>query len=102
MQGRIYDLSVLFDDDGKIYAIHGYGEVKCTELKPDMSGPIEETERTIIPEGNAVGEGHHMYKINGNALFSFEEHLGPLRDHHHYCRRDFRLSSGAVDTGASG
>ena len=65
MQGRIYDLSVLFDDDGKIYAIHGYGEVKCTELKPDMSGPIEETERTIIPEGNAVGEGHHIYKING-------------------------------------
>ena len=65
MQGRIYDLSVLFDDDGKIYAIHGYGEVKCTELKPDMSGPIEETERTIIPEGNGVGEGHHIYKING-------------------------------------
>ena len=65
MQGRIYDLSVLFDDDGKIYAIHGYGEVKCTELKPDMSGPIEETERTIIPEGNSVGEGHHIYKING-------------------------------------
>ena len=65
MQGRIYDLSVLFDDDGKIYAIHGYGEVKCTELKPDMSGPKEETERIIIPEGNAVGEGHHMYKING-------------------------------------
>ena len=65
MQGRIYDLSVLFDDDGKIYAIHGYGEVKCTELKPDMSGPIEGTERTIIPEGSAVGEGHHMYKIKG-------------------------------------
>ena len=65
MQGRIYDLSVLFDDDGKIYAIHGYGEVRCTELKADMSGPKEETERVIIPEGNAVGEGHHMYKING-------------------------------------
>ena len=65
MQGRIYDLSVLFDDDGRIYAIHGYGEVKCTELKSDMSGPMEATERTIIPEGNAVGEGHHMYKING-------------------------------------
>lgn len=65
MKGRIYDLGVLFDDDGKIYAIHGYGSVKCTELKPDMSGPIEGTEREIIPEGNAVGEGHHMYKING-------------------------------------
>lgn len=65
MEGRIYDLSVLFDDDGKIYAIHGYGEVHCTELKPDMSGPIEETDRVIIPNGSAVGEGHHMYKING-------------------------------------
>jgi beta-xylosidase len=65
MKGNIYDLGVLFDDDGKVYAIHGYGTVKCTELKPDMSGPIEGTERVIIPEGNGVGEGHHMYKING-------------------------------------
>ena len=65
LKGKIYDLSVLFDDDGKIYAIHGYGEVHCTELKPDMSGPIESTDRVIIPEGSAVGEGHHMYKIDG-------------------------------------
>ena len=65
MQGNIYDLGVLFDDDGKVYAIHGYGTVKCTELKPDMSGPVEGTERVIIPEGNGVGEGHHMYKIDG-------------------------------------
>ena len=65
MKGRIYDLGVLFDDDGKVYAIHGYGEVHCTELKPDMSGPIDESDRVIIPEGNGVGEGHHMYKIDG-------------------------------------
>ena len=65
MRGNIYDLGVLFDDDGKVYAIHGYGTVKCTELKADMSGPVEGTERVIIPEGNGVGEGHHMYKING-------------------------------------
>ena len=65
MQGNIYDLSVLFDDDGKVYAIHKYGEVHCTELKPDMSGPVEGTDRVIIPEGNGVGEGHHVYKING-------------------------------------
>ena len=65
MKGRIYDLGVLFDDDGKIYAIHGYGEVHCTELKPDMSGPIEGTDHVIIPEGNGVGEGHLMYMING-------------------------------------
>ncbi|MBR1667916.1 MAG: glycoside hydrolase 43 family protein [Bacteroidaceae bacterium] len=65
LKGNIYDLGVLFDDDGKVYAIHGYGTVKCTELEPDMSGPKEGTERVIIPEGNGVGEGHHMYKING-------------------------------------
>lgn len=65
MKGDIYDLGVLFDDNGKVYAIHGYGEVKCTELYPDMSGPIEGTESVIIPNGSAVGEGHHMYKING-------------------------------------
>ena len=65
MKGNIYDLGVLFDDDGKVYAIHGYGEVKCTELEPDMSGPKEGTTRTIIPEGTGVGEGHHMYKIDG-------------------------------------
>ena len=65
MKGNIYDLGVLFDDDGKVYAIHGYGQVKCTELEPDMSGPKEGTERVIIPEGNGVGEGHHMYKIDG-------------------------------------
>ena len=65
MQGNIYDLSVLFDDDGKIYAIHKYGEVHCTELKPDMSGPVEGTDRVIISEGNAIGEGHHIYKIGG-------------------------------------
>ena len=65
MKGNIYDLGVLFDDDGKIYAIHKYGEVHCTELKPDMSGPVEGSDRVIIPEGNGIGEGHHIYKIDG-------------------------------------
>lgn len=65
LKGNIHDLGVLFDDDGKIYAIYSYGTVRCVELYPDMSGPVEGTERVIIPDGNGVGEGHHMYKING-------------------------------------
>ena len=64
MGGNIYDLSILFDDDGKIYAVHGYDEVKITEIKPDFSGYVEGSERTIIPAGNAMGEGHHIYKID--------------------------------------
>ncbi len=65
MGGHIYDLSVLFDDNGHIYAIHGYDEVKATEIKPDFSGYVEGSERVIIPAGNAMGEGHHIYKIDG-------------------------------------
>jgi len=65
MNVQIHDLSVLFDDDGKIYAVYGYGEVKLVELKPDMSGIVEGTDKVIIPQGNAMGEGHHMYKIDG-------------------------------------
>jgi xylan 1,4-beta-xylosidase len=61
----IHDLSVLFDDDGRIFAVHGYDEVTLIELKPDLSGFIEGSERVIIPRGNAMGEGHHFYKIDG-------------------------------------
>ncbi len=61
----IHDLSVLFDDDGRIYAVFEYGEVKMVEFKPDLSGVIEGSERVIIPRNNAMGEGHHFYKING-------------------------------------
>lgn len=65
MGGNIYDLSVLFDDDGKIYAVYKYDEVHLIEIKPDFSGYVEGSERVIIPAGNAMGEGHHFYKING-------------------------------------
>ncbi len=65
MGGQIHDLSVLFDEDGRIYAVYGYDEVKLIEIKPDFSGYVERSERVIIPRGNAMGEGHHFYKING-------------------------------------
>ena len=35
------------------------------EIKPDFSGYIDGSERVIIPAGNAMGEGHHIYKIKG-------------------------------------
>jgi xylan 1,4-beta-xylosidase len=61
----IHDLSVLFDDDGRVYAVHGYDEVTLIEIKPDLSGYVLNSSRVIIPRGNAMGEGHHFYKING-------------------------------------
>ena len=65
LDAEIYDSSVLFDDDGKIYAVYKYNEVHLVELKPDLSGVVEGTEKVIIPAGNNMGEGHHIYKING-------------------------------------
>ncbi|MFA6812668.1 MAG: glycoside hydrolase 43 family protein [Bacteroidaceae bacterium] len=62
---NLHDLSVLFDDDGKIYAVYDYDEVKIIEIKPDFSGYVEGSRRVIIPAGCAMGEGHHFYKING-------------------------------------
>jgi len=63
--GQIHDLSVLFDDDGRVYAVHGYDEVIITELRPDLRGVVEGSDRVVIPRGQAMGEGHHFYKIGG-------------------------------------
>jgi len=65
LDSGIHDLSVLFDDDGRVYAIYNYDEVRLIEMKPDLSGFIEGSDRVIIPRGNAMGEGHHFYKIDG-------------------------------------
>ncbi len=65
LNATLHDLSVLFDDDGKIYAIWGYNEIRMVELKPDVSGIIPETERVIIPRDQGAGEGCHFYKIDG-------------------------------------
>ncbi|SDZ73112.1 Beta-xylosidase [Arachidicoccus rhizosphaerae] len=64
MGGIIYDLGVLFDGD-KIYAVYGYDEVHLIEIKSDLSGYVEGSDKVIIPKGNAMGEGHHFYKIKG-------------------------------------
>jgi xylan 1,4-beta-xylosidase len=61
----LHDLSVLFDDDGKIYVIWSYNEVMFAELKPDLSDIIPETKRVLVPAGSGLGEGHHFYKIRG-------------------------------------
>ena len=56
VKGNIYDLSVLFDDDGKIYAIHGYGSVRCCELKPDLRACTGYRPRDNT-RGNGSGRG---------------------------------------------
>ena len=62
LPGR-HDLSVLFDDDGKVYIISGNrSPYPIEELTPDL--------RSFVPGvryelDGRMGEGHHLYKING-------------------------------------
>ena len=65
IERNLHDLSVLFDDDGRVWVVFGYNEVRLIELKPDLSGVVEGSERVLIPAGNGMGEGHHVYKVDG-------------------------------------
>jgi beta-xylosidase len=65
MKRSLHDLSVLFDDDGKAYAIWGYQEIRLAQLAEDLSDIVPGTERVIIAKGAGTGEGLHFYKLNG-------------------------------------
>lgn len=52
-------------ENGKIYVVYGQTTIKLVELKTDLSGIVPGTERVIIPDGHAMGEGNHLYKIDG-------------------------------------
>jgi beta-xylosidase len=59
-----YDPGLFFDDDGKIYVSHGYGEIRITEVDENMEsiGPDSLVFTGDIRRGL---EGMHVYKING-------------------------------------
>lgn len=69
-----HDMSLLFDDDGRVYLVHGGGDIRLLELTEDASavkrGGINQV---IIPNASAVAspnvilaaEGAHIHKING-------------------------------------
>jgi len=65
MKRSLHDLSVLFDEDGKIYVVWGYDEVHFAELTDDLLDIKPGTEKIIVPAGSGAGEGCHFYKING-------------------------------------
>lgn len=65
MNAKIHDASLLFDDDGKIYAVTGYRSIKLMELTKDLLNIVPGTEREIIAQEAGMGEGLHIYKIKG-------------------------------------
>jgi len=84
----LHDHTIFFDDDGKIYIIWGAGELHIAELKNDLSGIKEGTERILIenasaPAGENIGlkaEGSQLFKINGKYyLFNITWPRGGMR-----------------------
>lgn len=82
-----HDHTILFDDDGKIYMIWGVRKLRIIELKDDLTGVKEETERVLIKDANApfgqnvgLGEGSQIFKVNGNYyLFNIAWPRGGMR-----------------------
>lgn len=69
IEGFYHDGSLFFDDDGRIYIMYGNRQIYITELKPDLSGPLEGGLNRMVLEDSdnyKLGfEGTHLYKING-------------------------------------
>ena len=71
----LHDNTLFFDDDGKVYMIHGAGRLSLVELQPDLSGiKPGGVNRTVVENVNAVfgdddgglrGEGSQLFKIKG-------------------------------------
>jgi beta-xylosidase len=61
MKRSFHDLSVFFDDDGKVYVCWGYKNVELAQLNDELTDIIPDTHKIITHEG---AEGSHMYKIN--------------------------------------
>ena len=64
-----HDMSLLFDDDGKVYLVYGGGQIWCVELEKDLSAVKPGTKRKLIDDAGLVkgclAEGSHVYKMNG-------------------------------------
>lgn len=83
-----HDNTIFFDDDGKIYMIWAAGKLNIVELKEDLTGVKEGTERVLIenasaPAGDNImlgAEGSQLFKVNGKYyLFNITWPRGGMR-----------------------
>jgi beta-xylosidase len=82
-----HDHTLFFDDDGRVYMIYGNIKLRIVELNPDLSGPVEGTDRLLIENASApsagrssLGEGSQLFKTNGRYyLFNITWPRGGMR-----------------------
>ncbi|MHA7964846.1 family 43 glycosylhydrolase [Paenibacillus sp. CAU 1782] len=71
--GVYHDMSLLFDDDGRVYMVYGNGTIRIIELTADATAvKAGGMNKVIIQNASAPGgsgglgaEGSHIYKIDG-------------------------------------
>lgn len=83
-----HDHSLFFDDNGKLFMVYGAGKLMIVELKEDLSGVKEGTEKMLIenassPAGTNImlgAEGSQLFKVNGKYyLFNITWPRGGMR-----------------------
>jgi beta-xylosidase len=79
MKRSLHDLSVLFDDDGKIWVVWGYQGLRIAQLTNDLSDLVPGTERELMPKSAGMGEGVHFYKIRGKYFLTSAWFLDEMR-----------------------
>ncbi len=79
MKRSFHDLSVLFDDDGQVYVVWGYRGIRLAQLTGDLTDVVPGTEREIIPASAGMGEGLHLYRINGKYFLTSAWFLDVMR-----------------------
>lgn len=61
----LYDPGLLFDDDGKVYVVHGQDTLYVTELNSDARSVKTPAQKIFHFKDYPYLEGSHAYKING-------------------------------------
>ena len=79
MKRGFHDLSVLFDDDGKVYVVWGYQEIHFAQLNADFTDIVSGSEHVIIEKAAGMGEGLHLYKIDGKYILTSAWYMGVMR-----------------------
>ncbi|AFL88080.1 beta-xylosidase [Terriglobus roseus DSM 18391] len=79
MTQSLHDLSVLFDDDGKAYAVWGYRAIHLAQLTDDLTDIVPGSEQQIINPDQGMGEGLHLYKIKGKYILTSAWYVGEER-----------------------
>lgn len=79
MKRGLHDLSVLFEDDGKAYAVWEHQEMHIGQLTDDLTDIVPGTEQVLFTKTAGMGEGAHFYKIDGRYYILSANYAGGFR-----------------------